>query len=98
MMMSPEMFLEEYKNASYIELLKLKNELVQNISDFEHDYDMKSPNWRYMPSPDVHYQWDLEVLSALTNMLKEAFNREYEFGEKSMSDYYKDVKKIESKI
>lgn len=95
-MMSPEMFLEEYENANYFELLKLKNELVQRISDFENDVEQNKFEWGVNPSPDVHYQWDLEALSKLSNMLKEAFNEEYEMGEKTISDYYKEMKNQES--
>ena len=92
MMMSPESYLKEYENANYIELLKLKNELVQCITEFEHDYDMDESIWSYSPSPDVSYQWNLEVLGKVSLMLREAFNKEYEMGEKSMADFYSDVK------
>lgn len=94
MMLSPDAYLLEYENASYFELLKLKNELVQCITDFENDCDMEHPAWNMNPSPDVGYQWNLEVLSGVASMLHEAFNREYEMGEKSISDYYKEMKKI----
>lgn len=40
-MLSPETYLSEYENASYSELLKLKNKLVQKIAEFENDFDMK---------------------------------------------------------
>lgn len=91
--MSPEGFLAEYENASCLELLKLKNELVQSISEFEKDYEMKNPDWNMNPSPDVRYQWNLEVLSSVASMLHEAFNRDYEMGEKSISDFYREIKK-----
>ena len=91
-MLSPETYLSEYENASYSELLKLKNELVQKIAEFESDFDMKDSGWAWKPSPDVHYQWNLEVLGKVASMLQEAFNEEYEWGEKSISDYYKDMK------
>lgn len=51
MMISPEFFLMEYENADYFELLKLKNELVQNITDFENDCDMKNDGWNINPGP-----------------------------------------------
>ena len=93
MMISPDAFLSQYENASYFELLKLKNELIQNITDFEKDFDMKDSGWECKPSPDVHYQWNLEVLGKVAQMLQEAFNKEYEWGEKTISDYYKEMKK-----
>lgn len=42
--------------------------------------------------PDVRYQYNLEVLEKLAPMLREAFNREYESGEKTMLDYYREMK------
>lgn len=92
MMLSPEMYLAEYENASYLELRKLKNELVQNISEFETDYEQKNLGWGICPQPDVQYQWNLEVLGKVAQMLQEAFNKEYEWGEKTISDYYKEMK------
>lgn len=93
MMMSPDAFLLKYENASYLELLKLKNELVQCIAEFEQDYDMEEPGWEMQPGPDVRYQYNLEVLGKLVPKLKEAFNREYESGEKTISDYYKEIRR-----
>ena len=92
MMMSPETYVMKYENASYFELLKLKNELVQEIAEFENDIEMKNPEWGINPSPDVHYQWNLEVLSKISAMLQEAFNKEYILGEKNNTDYYKEMK------
>lgn len=92
MMVSPNSFLSDYENATYFELLKLKNDLIQRISDFEKDYDMKNLEWGIEPSPDVHYQWNLEVLGKLAPMLQKAFNKEYEWGEKNISDYYKEMR------
>jgi len=92
-MMSPDAYLSEYENANYLDLLKLKNELVQCITDFETDYDKEDAGWGCISSPDVHYQWNLEVLGKVCCLLKEAFNREYEWGDKDISDYYEDMKK-----
>lgn len=92
MMLSPEMYLAEYENASYLELLKLKNELVQDISEFETDYEQKNLGWGICPQPDVQYQWNLEVLRDVLLMLKEAFNKEYEQGEKDLSAYYSEMR------
>jgi len=80
MMVSPQGFLEGYKNASYFELIKLKDELVESITEFETDYDMNSAGERIHPDPSVRYQWNLEVLSGIALMLKEAFNNEFIWG------------------
>lgn len=94
MMMDPEQYVEQYKNAPYLELLKFKNELISCISEFEHDYDKEDPDWKVCPGPDVHYQWNLEALSLIAPMLSEAFNREYEWGEKNLSEYGEDMRKF----
>ena len=92
MMIDPFSYVDQYKNASYQEILKFKNELISDITKFEHDFDRKDPNWRVCPSPDVYYQWNLEALGLIAPMLSEAFNREYESGEKNTFDYGKDMK------
>ena len=56
MMIDPFQYLDQYKNASYQEILKFKNELISDITKFEHDFDRKDPNWTVCPSPDVYYQ------------------------------------------
>jgi hypothetical protein len=94
MMIDPEQYVEQYKNASYCDLLKFKNELILHITEFEHDYNRENPDWMAKPGPDVHYQWNLEVLGLIAPMLSEAFNREYEWGEKNIIDYGKDMKKF----
>jgi len=87
MMMAPEQYTEQFKNASYQEILKVKNELVSDISKFEHDYDREDSDWNICPTPDVRYQWNLETLGMIAPLLSKAFNREYEWGEKGIADY-----------
>ena len=94
MMLAPEHYVEQFKNASYLEILKFKNELVSLISNFEHDYEMEDSQWVERPSPDVYYQWNLKVLGLIAPMLSEAFNREYEWGEKNMDDYADDMRRL----
>ena len=78
MMMDPKHYVEQFKNASYQEILKFKNELVSDIAKFENDSDRKELDWNVSPGPDVQYQWNLEVLGLIAPMLADAFNREYE--------------------
>ena len=94
MMMDPAQYVEQFKNSSYLEILKFKNELISCISDFEHDFDREDPDWESNPGPDVHYQWNLEALGLITPMLSEAFNREYEWGDKTTFDYAEDMRKF----
>ncbi len=84
MMMAPAQYAEQFENASYQEILKVKNELVSEISKFEHDYDREDPDWYVCPKPDVRYQWSLEVLGLIAPLLSKAFNSEYEWGEKDI--------------
>ena len=91
-MMAPEQYVEQFKNASYQEILKVKNELISEITKFEHDYDREDPDWEAKPGPDVHYQWNLEALGLIAPMLSEAFNREYEWGEKDISDFGREMR------
>lgn len=92
MMMEPKQYVEKYKNASYLELLKFKNELFSCISDFEHDFDKEEWSWESSPGPDVGYQLNLELIGLIAPLLKEAFNREYECGDKDMDDYLSDMR------
>ena len=62
MMMDPVQYVNQFKNASYQEILKLKNELISCISDFEHDFDREDSYWKLAQGPDVQYQWNLETL------------------------------------
>ena len=91
MMIDPKQYVEQFKNASYQEILKVKNELVSDISKFEHDYDREDLDWNICPKPDVRYQWNLEALGLIASMLSKAFNREYEWGEKDMEDYGREM-------
>lgn len=57
----------------------------------------KQWSWKFAPSPDVQYQWNLEALSCIASMLSEVFNKEYESGEKDTYDYGKEMKKFYGK-
>lgn len=94
MMIELKQYVEKYKNASYLELLKFKNELISCISDFEHNYDKEEWSWESSPGPDVGYQLNLELLGLIAPLLKAAFTREYEMGDKSMDDFLNDMRKF----
>lgn len=94
MMIELKQYVEKYKNASYLELLKFKNELISCISDFEHNYDKEEWSWESSPGPDVGYQLNLELLGLIAPLLKAAFTREYEMGDKSMDDFLNDMREF----
>ena len=78
MMISPDSYIDELKNKNYKELIKEKNKLLKEISDFESD---KIPDEKYNidPSPDVIYQCNLLYLSKLCELIADKFNKEYEW-------------------
>lgn len=94
MLDSPEFFVKKYKNSSYLDLLKLKNEFVAKITEFETDFYMQNEKWYECPSASSFYKWNLEVLSLISHLLKKAFNKEYIWGKKKITDYYEDMKKF----
>lgn len=94
MMIDPMTYVDQYENASYLDILKFKNELVESITKFEHDFDRKDSDWKFAPGPDVQYQWNLEALGFIASMLSKAFNKEYETGDKVIFDYGKDMRQF----
>ena len=56
MLVSPEFFVKKYKNSSYLDLLKLKNEFVAKITEFETDFYMQNEKWYECPSASSFYQ------------------------------------------
>ena len=94
MMIDTMTYVDQYEKASYLDILKFKNELVESITKFEHDFDRKDPDWKFAPGPDVQYQWNLEALGFIASMLSKAFNKEYETGDKVIFDYGKDMRQF----
>ena len=87
MMISPEMYMEQLKEASYLELIRERDRLIEYIRKFEKDElagDRSDPSWRYCPSPDVQYQTHLEYLSELCGFMKEKYNDEYVWGGRTL--------------
>ncbi len=78
MMRDPREYAKQFENASYSEILKIKNELVSSIKDFENDKEKTGSEWKVSPGPDVLYQWNLEALGLIAPMVAEAFRREGE--------------------
>ena len=83
MMISPEVYVEQLKDASYLELIREREQLIEGIRKFEKNElagDRSDPEWRYCPSPDVQYQMHLEYLSGLCSFMQEKYNSEYVWG------------------
>ena len=75
MMISPEGFVEEYKDKPYKELLPVRDELIEEIRAFENRaYDPKLD--MVIPSPEVKYQCKLKYLGKLCELISEKYNQE----------------------
>ena len=75
MMISPEFFIEQYKDKRYEELLPVRDNLLEEIRAFENrTYDPELDSWR--PSPDVIYQFNLEYLGKLCELIAEKYRQE----------------------
>lgn len=77
MMISPESYIDELKDKTYKELIKEKNKLLKEISDFENN-KIADEEYNIDPSPDVIYQCNLLYLSKLCELIADKFNKEYE--------------------
>ena len=78
MMISPESYIDELKNKNYKELIKEKNKLLKEISDFENN-KIADEEYNIDPSPDVIYQCNLLYLSKLCELIADKFNKKYEW-------------------
>lgn len=75
-MISPDSFIKtECEGKSYKELLKIREELLEEIYAFERG--SISPESRMIcPSPEVVYQMNLEYLGELCKLISNTYNTE----------------------
>lgn len=81
MMMSPEMYVELNRDEPIEEIIKIRDELIDNIKNLEKivfSKDRSSEEWNFHPGPDVRYQVNLEYLSQICVLLSEKYNAKYE--------------------
>ena len=89
MMISPEAYVKELKNASYKELINERKNLIKYICTYEKNEiagDRTSNEWQICPTPDVRYQCYLEYLAILCSYMKKKYNEEFVHGNKKLSD------------
>jgi hypothetical protein len=89
MMISPEAYIEELKNATYTELINERKGLIEYIATYETNEisgDRTSEEWQVCPLPDVKYQCYLEYLAILCTFMRRKYNEEYVWGGKKLSD------------
>lgn len=78
MMISPETYIDEWQNRSYLELVEERKRLQKSIQKYEESLEGEgvSDDIAYCPSPDVVYQCELEYLAKLCKLTSKTFNRE----------------------
>lgn len=89
MMISPEIYLEDWKDASYPELMEERDGLVQFLKDYEAEEatgDRSSEDWEKCPSLDVVYQMSLLYLGELCRLMHEKYNQDYIWGDHSLRE------------
>ena len=89
MMISPEMYAEQFKNATYKEMIKERDSLIRYIRKYEKlekAGDRSGEEWMIHPQPDVRYRMQMEYLAALLLLMKDKYNEEYVWGDKKLSD------------
>lgn len=75
-MISPGTFIEfECKGKSYKELLKMRDELLEEIYAFENG-NVSLEARMMCPSPEVVYQMNLEYLGELCKLISDTYNSE----------------------
>ncbi len=76
MMISPDCYMDQYRDKSYAELLPIREELYKEILSFENKtYDPRME--MYHPSPEVVYQCNLEYLGKLCELISQKYNQEF---------------------
>lgn len=89
MMLNPEMYAEQFKNASYQEMIKERDSLMRHIRKYEKlekAGDRSGEEWMIHPQPDVRYQTYMEYFAALLLLMKDKYNEDYVWGDKRLSD------------
>lgn len=89
MMISPEAYLEQMKDATYEQLIKERDGLIRYVRRYEKTEKAgvrSGDEWMICPSPDVRYQMYLEYLSGLCLFMRNKYNEEYVWGDKKLSD------------
>ena len=86
MMISPDGYIEGYKNKPYKELLTVRDKLLEEIRAFE-DHTYNPELEMIHPSPEVVYQCNLEYLGKLCELIAEKYNQEYVWGETADESY-----------
>lgn len=77
MMLSPDAYAGMFADKSYAELIKVRDELIKSIQDFEKNGADKEA-YMTCPSPVVIYQMNLEYLAEFCRLIGEKYREERE--------------------
>ena len=88
MMIDPGNYIEQFKDASYLELMEERDSLIAFMHKYEQDEiagDRTDPSWGIHPQPVVRYQMYLEYLAALCKLMRDKYNHEYVWGDRTLN-------------
>ncbi|MCI6360593.1 MAG: hypothetical protein MR773_01870 [Eubacterium coprostanoligenes] len=73
MMISPEQFAEMHKGKWQGELVKIREDLINQIHAFEND-EYKESEWNVDPSPAVVYEMNHLYLAEISKLIFDSFD------------------------
>lgn len=88
MMISPEAYIEVFKDATYTELINERKRLIKSITAYEKNEmsDKRTDKKRQVcPSPEVKYQCYLEYLAILCTYMRKKYSEDDVWSEKELS-------------
>lgn len=88
MMISPQSYIKQFENASYIDFIKERDRLVSYLRNYELSEitgHRTGKDWAKNPSPGVRYQCYFWYLSALCEVMQKRYNKEYVWGNRSLA-------------
>lgn len=89
MMISPEAYIEEFKNATYTELINERKRLIKYIAAYEKNEmsgNRTSKERQVCPSPEVKYQCYLEYLAILCTYMQKKYSEDDVWSKKNLSE------------
>ena len=75
MMISPETFVEQYRDSTYEELLEVRQQLLEGIYYYEEGTDENDK--MILPSPETRYLLNLEYLGKLCELIVQKYREKY---------------------
>ena len=73
MMLAPEAYINQFKNYPYEDLLKIRDEIIEDIKAFEEGRIDQSA-YMIKPGPDTIYQMNLQYLAEICRLIQEKYN------------------------